>query len=73
MKVAILGLGAMGSIYAALFAAKGYEVIAYDPGLSMSMQSINMASQLIVRKVITSLTISKLPQFLQHTTIATCM
>ena len=31
MKVAIIGLGAMGSIYAALFAAKGYEVIAYDP------------------------------------------
>jgi 2-dehydropantoate 2-reductase len=31
MKVAIIGLGAMGSIYAALFAATGYEVIAYDP------------------------------------------
>ena len=31
MKITIIGLGAMGSIYAALFAAAGYEVIAYDP------------------------------------------
>jgi len=31
MKVAIIGLGAMGSIYAALFATSGFEVIAYDP------------------------------------------
>ena len=27
MKVAIIGLGAMGSIYAALFATSGFEVI----------------------------------------------
>jgi len=31
MKVTIIGLGAMGSIYAALFANSGFEVIAYDP------------------------------------------
>ncbi len=31
MKIAIIGVGAMGSIYAALFAEAGHEVIAVDP------------------------------------------
>ena len=31
MKVAIVGCGAMGSIYAALFASAGHEVVAVDP------------------------------------------
>ena len=30
MKIAIIGTGAMGSIYAARFATAGYEVIAVD-------------------------------------------
>ena len=46
MKITIIGLGAMGSIYAALFAAAGYEVIAYDPGLSILMRSIKRDFQL---------------------------